>query len=355
MVCQVCFQPNRKTRFQTFRIEICQWCVNEICNSETSPSLILSRERLAFQQCRSEKLNREILRFESRRTPPPIQEQSALQNIEKVALRKAIESESFLAYLYRSLVDDSARIANAQTIKITMQEQLVAAHKEDIARHSLAQQQIDSSLAHLRLDMLNVPMAAAQDLQDYLQSILITSPTKSKDVRLLRAHYLGILSAVHEPVERPDDNDFDVIRRTVRQQDGCRCSSCKKDSQQAELHVHHIIPLSRYGTNSTRNLVTLCYSCHNKQHPDIKVSRNQSIRRHKPQRRQDTLSRMLTSETAKNKLPNRVRLNLPQSRAGWMDCPTCLSSIQLDSELEPICLECGWKWTDDNDYYSLQI
>jgi len=33
---------------------------------------------------------------------------------------------------------------------------------------------------------------------------------------------------------------------------------------------------------------------------------------------------------------------VPTSRKGWMDCPVCLSSVQLDPDETPKCAECGW-------------
>ena len=46
----------------------------------------------------------------------------------------------------------------------------------------------------------------------------------------------------------------------------------------AGAHVHHIIPLSKLGTNEDANLVTLCYQCHNRQHKGFRVTRQRSAR-----------------------------------------------------------------------------
>lgn len=42
--------------------------------------------------------------------------------------------------------------------------------------------------------------------------------------------------------------------------------SSEDDSDDVELHVHHIVPLGCGGTNSFRNLITLCEECHGKIH-----------------------------------------------------------------------------------------
>ena len=39
----------------------------------------------------------------------------------------------------------------------------------------------------------------------------------------------------------------------------------------------------------------------------------------------------------------RPAARIPHSRKGWMDCPDCLSSIQLIPDAQPLCVECGWE------------
>lgn len=69
------------------------------------------------------------------------------------------------------------------------------------------------------------------------------------------------------------------IRAEVKHQDRFRCKICSKSGDGTELHVHHIIPLDKYGSNHPNNLITLCHSCHNKQHPGFQVTRNIALRR----------------------------------------------------------------------------
>lgn len=44
---------------------------------------------------------------------------------------------------------------------------------------------------------------------------------------------------------------------------GKRCSDCGSSDR---LQVHHIIPLSKGGTNHPFNLIVLCHNCHEKRH-----------------------------------------------------------------------------------------
>ena len=48
------------------------------------------------------------------------------------------------------------------------------------------------------------------------------------------------------------------------------CEQCLKEGRTTPTEeVHHIIPLSKGGTHSTDNLMSLCQSCHNKIHHDL--------------------------------------------------------------------------------------
>lgn len=52
------------------------------------------------------------------------------------------------------------------------------------------------------------------------------------------------------------------LRAHVRQRDG----GCRRCGATTRLEVHHVIPLSRGGTNDPDNLVTLCRTCHRASH-----------------------------------------------------------------------------------------
>ena len=62
--------------------------------------------------------------------------------------------------------------------------------------------------------------------------------------------------------------NWSEISRQARQRDGNQCGNCNSVH---DLHVHHIIPLSKGGTSSLSNLRTLCKSCHGKLHPHMKI------------------------------------------------------------------------------------
>ncbi len=52
----------------------------------------------------------------------------------------------------------------------------------------------------------------------------------------------------------------------VKTRDNFKCVWCPSKTK---LEVHHIMSLSRGGTNSKRNLITLCENCHSKRHKHL--------------------------------------------------------------------------------------
>lgn len=107
-----------------------------------------------------------------------------------------------------------------------------------------------------------------------------------KENRLLRALNHGLINGTCKQLQRPEDEEYYALKSLIHQQDQNKCLLCKRDkSKVGELHLHHIIPLSKFGTNCEKNLVTLCHSCHNKQHPEIKVTRHNPILRSPKQQR----------------------------------------------------------------------
>ena len=62
--------------------------------------------------------------------------------------------------------------------------------------------------------------------------------------------------------------NWEEIIRAVRERDGYRCTQCGETS--VVLHVHHVIPLSKGGSNSMSNLVTLCEKHHTAKHDHMR-------------------------------------------------------------------------------------
>jgi hypothetical protein len=79
---------------------------------------------------------------------------------------------------------------------------------------------------------------------------------------MLAAAPQGLVSAEDYP------DDWDELRREVYQRDNYTCGNCS--ASDIELHAHHIVPLSRGGTNALSNLTTLCVDCHELLHPHMR-------------------------------------------------------------------------------------
>ena len=62
-------------------------------------------------------------------------------------------------------------------------------------------------------------------------------------------------------------DDWQQLRRAVLDRDDQTCQGCGAHvSDDVEHHVHHIVPLGCGGTNTLRNLITLCEECHGRIH-----------------------------------------------------------------------------------------
>jgi hypothetical protein len=67
------------------------------------------------------------------------------------------------------------------------------------------------------------------------------------------------------PAQYPPD--WEDLRRQALHRDGSRCGNC---GGALNLHVHHIVPLSKGGSNQLGNLRTLCDVCHKRLHPHMR-------------------------------------------------------------------------------------
>ncbi len=63
------------------------------------------------------------------------------------------------------------------------------------------------------------------------------------------------------PRRRPPAEIWQGLRQKVWQRDGKRCVRCKAEVVLAECHIDHI-QSGKLGTNSMKNLRTLCRRCH---------------------------------------------------------------------------------------------
>lgn len=58
------------------------------------------------------------------------------------------------------------------------------------------------------------------------------------------------------------------LRHEVFQRDGYRCRECGATNKESRLHVDHIKPVAKGGTNDLSNLQTLCEECNRAKYTD---------------------------------------------------------------------------------------
>ena len=66
---------------------------------------------------------------------------------------------------------------------------------------------------------------------------------------------------------RLPEDEYKALCKAILRRDGYKCASC---GMRGNLCVHHIIFRSHRGPDEVWNLVTLCNSCHDGVHKDVK-------------------------------------------------------------------------------------
>lgn len=68
-------------------------------------------------------------------------------------------------------------------------------------------------------------------------------------------------------LKRTYPDDWSVLRVKVLERDNYRCRKCGANLRGVFYReVHHILALSKGGSNHMSNLISLCSKCHDKQH-----------------------------------------------------------------------------------------
>lgn len=86
----------------------------------------------------------------------------------------------------------------------------------------------------------------------------------STDGGLHQQEYSEFLGAVTMR-DYPADDEWQEMREAVLERDDYTCQGCGTDVER-DAPIHHIVPLGCGGTNTYRNLITLCEKCHGKIH-----------------------------------------------------------------------------------------
>lgn len=286
MHCQICCNPNRKTKFNSARVTICQWCITRIRDADISLSQARTHWLDSYQCDLVAELEGKVRRLARlTRIPAPQLEQSHLNREDDRALNEVKRQEGFLVGIFRSLIDDGSRRIEAFDRAEKAKQRIIEEHQARVLAYGEQQQNYVAKLDVLRARLENLPSEADAARANHEIDEMVPSASKSLFTWLLRANALGLIQSSGETVERLQNQESDQLRQSVLREDRYRCVCCERDYSIANLHVHHIIPLYRGGTNDPRNLVTVCYSCHKKIHKreGIEVTKPEIVK-HAPRR-----------------------------------------------------------------------
>lgn len=297
-LCQICQNPKRKPRFDSCRVTVCQWCVSELIKPKRiSPSSYVETLTKNFERSEKWKIARLKNLAHSSVTAPTYPE-ADINNSTHWAFELIRQREGLLEAVYRNLIDDKARRQEAQTLSAKRREDLIAKYNAAVEIHTQKLNEISKA----RDEYPHLEASLADRIEDFIndkfESLETSAQIKLADDRLLRAFQLDLINWDNEVSSRQDNESYDQLRNFIKAQDGHACVICHKPSSKSELHVHHIIPLSHYGTNQHVNLVTLCLTCHKKQHAAFDITKD------KPQksgyRQQDKIFIALRVKTTGN-------------------------------------------------------
>lgn len=279
-ICDICRNPKRNPRFVTLRVTICQWCVSELTKPKNeTPSGIISSIRTGFETKESRRIA--ILKSAANvELAEPVYPTTDLEESKRKAPYWVESSENFLVSLYRNVIDDQGR-------KEEIDEWVERQRNWILDKYNSEYDKYQKTLARKNSAQAEYPpleTTLSQRIEDYINSIFSSLDTseqiKLPAFRLLNAYRKGLINGDKVILPRSSDDEYEDLKRFIKAQDGHACVICNKPATKTDLHVHHIIPLSCYGTNNHANLVTLCVTCHNKQHKafDITAKKSENTR-----------------------------------------------------------------------------
>jgi len=245
MKCRVCQSGARPVKFRSSRVQICQWCVTLLCGNPINPAQINST------------FNSLIDSYVDRLCQPRPFEYFKHQARQKLGHPE--HAGFFESIFKRSLVEKR----NSEMVALA--NQLTASEKDTLRanRPHMREHAIQCALGRK-----GQPKTTTFGYRGWAKTEDLVHPTL---VKYINAVNLSLLSGTSKS-NRPDPSEWDRLRQYVLEQDRYRCMIC--GIYPKEKHVHHIIPISKFGSNHPNNLITLCYKCHDKAHPDIKVTQN---------------------------------------------------------------------------------
>ena len=103
-------------------------------------------------------------------------------------------------------------------------------------------------------------------LEKWILKIIKNAANNNIEAKMIRANKLGILRLDFR--KKSESEEFwNKIRLKIGTEDNWLCHKCKNND--IEMHIHHIIHRSKFGTSNKKNLITVCKKCHEDIHQRI--------------------------------------------------------------------------------------
>lgn len=244
MQCLVCRSESRPVKYRSSRVRICQWCVTLLSEKPIDPDCVMAKFNAL--------IDAHVEKHCKPRRPEYYKRQAQLKLGHP-------ERAGFFESIF-----NKAAVRQRESETASLAAQLLAT---DLASINASRDSVRASAVQGALDRESQPTTTTFGYRGWAKTEDLVRPTL---VKYINAIDLQLVSGTSKS-DRPDRPEWERLRQQVMGQDRYRCMVC--DTYPKEKHVHHIIPISKFGSNHPNNLITLCYKCHDKAHPDIKVTK----------------------------------------------------------------------------------
>ena len=240
-------RDKRTIKFLSRRIKICQWCVSFLCNSPINPDIIESD------------LKQLIYNYISNLHEHQIPSKNNIRNDVIREIGRISIFDNLFLYLFKNhLYKERQRLIEEKTTNKYFRIKTDIDNKIQIRCESLLSDVLERKIVPKKLSAIGL----------YSPRFFYTEIIPRRYIKYINAIQKKLIAG-QTKVIRPSDDEWKLIRRGIISEDEFQCKLCSRKKD--ELHVHHIIPLSKYGTNDLNNLILLCRKCHIRIHPKLEL------------------------------------------------------------------------------------
>lgn len=269
-LCDICHKE-KILKFSTPRLSICDLCLKKVSGAK-------------FDLSSSENLIKQIIE----ETYPLCTEESAHTEARNIIYSNKNSFSKIISVIYES---------KKTTIEI-----------EELARR--IREERNSAINKIRSEKYQ------QFLKNKVFNEFKLTRNETNQIYIYKSFLKGLLNQNGVCSERLSPEEMQDIRNEIIISDGLVCGKCHK-SGNIEYHLHHIIPLHKYGTNNPANLILLCLSCHQKQHKDFKITKN------------FVSDKKIIKKGVSIICPFCKNTFIENSKSHWTVCPICNHEIKL--------------------------